>query len=511
MFYFNPMAIQARHIKIRGIFMLIMALAMLAASPLAAKGYFNYNARAKGIYAKIFELRLDEATAALVRMKAEEPDNLVVYHLENYVDFFTVFVSEDVAAYRRLKPNMDKRLAAIGAGNAASPYFLYTQAEIRLHWALLKFRFEEYYSAFLDINRAHKMLVQNQAKFPDFLGNKKDLGILHAAVGTIPDNYRWALSLVSSLEGTVGQGKAEVAQVLAACRRGAEFPFQQETQVLYAFLLLHLDGRPEAAWAALDNAGLKPQSTPLHAFVLANVAMRTGRNEDAIRWIAAAPRGGAFFPFPYLDYMHGVAKLRRLDTSGRRHLSAFITATRGRHYIKEAYQKLAWADLLDGNAAGYKRYMQSVVSKGTDAVGGDQNALREAESATAPHTLLLKARLLYDGGYYDRALALMTDGEQRKLTEFLHQLEFVYRKGRILHGLERYAEALVIYDEAIAMGQNSTSFFACNAALQAGMVEEKRQRKDSARRYYQKCLSLKPTEYKTGLHQQAKAGLSRLG
>lgn len=491
-------------------FLLLGMLLVSSATGIRAEGYFDFNTSSQQIYKKIFELRLNEAQSLIARMKLREPDNLIAYHLENYVDFFTIYVSEDEQAYDRVKANRDRRLEKVSEGDSTSPYYLYVQAEIRLHWALLKFRFEEYLSAFSDINRAHKLLLRNQERFPDFLGNKKDLGILHAAVGTVPDSYRWAVELLSSLEGTVEQGKGEVEEVLDRART-EYFPFRQETQVLYAFLLLHLDGRPDEAWSALEDADLRPAETPLHAFVLANVAMRTGHNDDAIRWMEAAPRGSAFYPFPYLDYMLGVAKVRKLDASGKRHLTTFLGNTRGRHYIKEAYQKLAWIELLSGRPQGYRDYMNLLLRRGTDAAGGDRNAEREAEQDEAPPIVLLKARLLYDGGYYSRALSILRAEGEDQFSRFEHRLEYIYRAGRILHGQKAYDEALTQYDRTIGMGRDNEAFFACNAALQAGLIEEKRGRNAKAIAYFRTCLQLRPTDYRTGLHQQAKAGLSRLG
>lgn len=487
----------------------LLGVIVFQTSEIRAEGYFDFNTPARQIYKKIFELRLNEAQSLIARMKLREPDNLIAYHLENYVDFFTIYVSEDEEAYDRIKVNRDRRLDKVAEGDRNSPYYLYVQAEIRLHWALLKFRFEEYLSAFSDINRAHKLLLLNQERFPTFLGNKKDLGILHAAVGTVPDNYRWAVELLSSLEGTVEQGKEEVEEVLERART-EYFPFRQETQVLYAFLLLHLDGRPDEAWSALDDADLRPAETPLHAFVLANVAMRTGHNDDAIRWMEAAPRGTEFYPFPYLDYMLGVAKVRKLDTAGKRHLATFLRNTRGRHYIKEAYQKLAWAELIAGRPQGYRDYMELLLNRGTAAAGGDRNAEREAERGDMPPVVLLKARLLYDGGYYSQALAALRLEREDQFTRFEHRLEYIYRKGRILHGQKNYDEALEQYDRTIDLGRDNEAFFACNAALQAGLIEEKRGRNSKAISYFQTCLQLRPADYRTGLHQQAKAGISRL-
>ena len=376
---------------------LFLVLLLFSSGLLGAKasGYFSFHPAAQDVYQKITQLRLTEASTLLARMKQEEPNNLIAYHLENYIDFFTIYITEDKDVYRRLEDNRDRRLEIIRErGLESSPYYLYVQAEIRLHWALLRLRFEEYLPAFTDINRAHKLLLRNQELFPDFLPNKKDLGILHAAVGTVPDNFRWALELLSSLEGTIEQGKAEIEEVLAQSEQEA-FPYMQETRVLYTFLLLHLDGRPEAAWGALDAAGLNPRRSPLHAFVLANVAMRTGHNDQAIQYLENRPRGDAYMAFPYLDYMLGVAQLRKLNTRGAIYLQSFLVATRGQHYIKEAYQKLAWAKLLDGDMAAYHRYMRLVEEEGHSSAGGDKNALREARAGEAPHLELLRARLLF--------------------------------------------------------------------------------------------------------------------
>lgn len=484
-------------------------LCLLVCWQTQARGYFEFHPSARSIYTQIVQLRLTEASTQLARMKSAEPNNLIAYHLEDYIDFFTLYISEDEEAYRRMSANRDRRLALVAQGDSESPYFLYVQAEIRLHWALLRLRFEEYLPAFTDINRAHKLLLRNQERFPDFLGNIKDLGILHAAVGTVPDEFRWALELLSSLEGTIEQGKREIEEVI---RRAAteNFPYELETRVLYSFLLLHLDGRPDAAWEALGEVELYPDQSPLHAFVLANVAMRTGHNDQAIEWLENRPRSRDFLRFPYLDYMLGVAKLRQLDPRGKIYLQSFIATTQGRHFIKEAYQKLAWASLLEGNTGGYNSYMQLVRERGRASAGGDKNALREAKAAQVPTLELLQARLLFDGGYYQRAHDLLTALSAEDFSHPLDQLEYHYRRGRILHGLKRYDEALRYYDRTIEDGRNNPAFYACNAALQAGLVEEIRQRNRSAKAYFDICLSLQPDAYKTGLHQQAKAGLSRL-
>ena len=99
-------------------------------------------------YQLVMQLRLKEAQQMIDKVKKETPDNYVVYFLENYIDFFTIFIGENSADFKKLKENKDKRLEMIGKTDPRSPYYLYCKAEINLQWALVRLKFEEYTKAF---------------------------------------------------------------------------------------------------------------------------------------------------------------------------------------------------------------------------------------------------------------------------------------------------------------------------------------------------------------------------
>ncbi len=484
-------------------------LCLLATPVSVLANRFEYTQQAQEAYKKATSLRLFEANNTLAQIRSQDPGNLIVYHIEDYIDFFQVYLSDDKALYERLKRKRDLRLDALSHGDRRSPYYLYVQADIRLHWALLRLRFGEYLAAFSEVNKAHKLLQKNQELFPDFMPNLKDLGILHAMVGTIPDNYQWGVKLLSSLKGTISEGKKELEKVLAYSRSN-DFLFEEETIALYSFLLLHLDNNKEGAWAAIRTDKLRPQSNPLHCFVIANIAMRAGHNDAAIRVLEQRPRGRTIQAFPYLDYMQGLAKLRRLDGTANLYFQKYLNTYKGNFFIKESYQKLAWCELLQNRPEGYAKFMKNCTERGDAVAGGDKSALREASSGKTPNTVLLKARLLFDGGYYQKALDLLRGRKAEMFSEKRDRLEFTYRMGRILHGLEKEPEALVFYQRTIAEGKNDPSYFACNAALHIGLIYEAQSDKSKARQYYQYCLSLHPDEHETALHQQAKAGLGRI-
>ena len=490
------------------LFLLILLLGPLSL-PGREAAYFSWSAKARQAYEKVLQLRFTEAESLLGQLQREEPSNLIRIHIENYLDFFRVFIDEDYAEFQRLEKNKDLRLQQLKASPASSPWRLYLQADIRLQWALARLKFEEYSNAFLEVNKAFKLLEENARLFPDFMPNKKDLGILHAMVGTIPDGYKWAVEWVSSMDGSIAQGRKELEEVIEYSRNN-DFIFEEETYVLYAYLLLHLDNKDQDAWRVIQESRLNPDTNPLACFIMANVALRTGRNDKAIDLLLHRPGGRTFHPFPYLDFMLGIAKLQRLDPDADSYLQKFLDRFQGRNFIKEAYQKLGWHRLINGDLPGYRAQMDRVVKYGYTVVESDKSALQEAEKGEAPNSSLLRARLLFDGGYYERALGAMQALSEKNLTRKRDQLEYPYRLARVYHALGKYELALQYYSKTIQAGSLEPWYFACRAALESGRIYESQGKKTDARASYKKCLSIKPEEHRAGIHQAAKAGIGRL-
>lgn len=474
------------------------------------QGYFTWTPALEQAYRDAISLRFDRAEAELAALRQTDPDNLLLLHVENYLDFFKVYIDEDEEEFQRLEKNKDQRLRRIAKeGDKSSPYYLFIQAGIRLQWALARLKFEQYATAFFETNKAFKLLTENDKKFPLFMPAKKDLGILHAMVGTIPGNYKWAVELLSSMEGSIGQGRGELEEVIEYAG-SHDFIYETEIYVYYTYLLLHLDNDSEAAWRIINTANLDPAGNPMACFIIANVAMRTDRGDEAIAILEKRPVGPAFYPFHYLDYMLGVAKLQRLDEDANLPLLRFVRNFKGKNFIKDAYRKLAWYHLLHGDLTGYKREMEHCKDRGAVVVESDRSAARAAASGEMPVVELLKARLLFDGGHFQQAYDLL---KAKKATDYFatqNQLEYTYRMGRIAHKLRWYDEALRYYQATIRRGADEPWYFACRAALEKGHILEGRGQLSAARAAYERCLDIDPEDYKAGLHQQAKAGLRRL-
>lgn len=474
-----------------------------------AQGRFEFTPAIRIAYDKTTSLKLEEARTMIDVIKTDDPTNLSIYHIENYIDFFTIFINEDKKEFDQLEKNKDKRISKIKKGNQNSPYYLYSQAEIKLQWALVRLKFEEYFSALLEIKSAYKLLEKNQRKFPDFIANKKSLAIMHAMIGTVPEKYRWGVKFLSGMDGTIQQGQRELEEVIDYAQQ-TDFIFEQEALVLYAFLMLHLNNNSEEAWNVIRKGNLNADQNPLACFALANLSMKTGKNDEAMELLLNRPKGSEFHPFHYLDYMLGLTKLRRLDADADIYIKKYVDNFEGQNYIKEAYQKLGWHALINNDLESYYKFMRDVKSKGHKMVAADEMALKEARGNKAPEIKLLKARLLFDGAYYNQGYDLLRNLSHSEFTDLKHQLEFYYRLGRITHKMGRLEDAIDFYQTTIDKGANQSFFYACNAALQMGKIYEGLNDFSKSKSYYKKCLSLDPDLYKAGLHQQAKAGLGRI-
>jgi len=192
------------------------------------------------------------------------------------------------------------------------------------------------------------------------------------------------------------------------------------------------------------------------------------------------------------------------------YLQKYVDNFKGQNYIKDAYQKLAWYELLWGDIKGYQTQMLYCRTKGKTIIEDDAKAHIEATQGPLPHQDLIKARLLCDGGYYEKALAVLEDKTTRDFDTKRQRVELSYRLGRIHHKMNHLDEAIYFYQQTIHEGEDESWYFACNAALKTGNIHESQAKPAQARLYYQKCLSLYPDEYRNGLHQKAKAGLNRV-
>ena len=473
-----------------------------------AQGQYDYAQRCVDAHMEVSALRFEKAIKLLEEEHRQNPENVVPVMIAGYKDFLSIIVSEDEEIFDSLYDLRSGQFRKLREGDKDSPWYNYSLARLYLQWAFARVKFGSYFNAARDIRKSYFLLQENQEAFPGFLPNNIGLGIMHALIGTIPDNYRW-IANVFSMRGSVEQGRRELLQVMYSAEEEG-YPFLLDEALFFlSFIELNLQADSEKAGELLPFYKHMADSNLMLIFSKSRILMQTGRNDRAIDLLTDRPEGSAYFPFHYLDYLTGQAKLNRLDTDAGKYFIMFTTNFKGASYVKSAYQRLAWSALLQGDRGLYEEYMGKVVSYGDDFTDGDKLALRNAIDGDVPNICLLKARLLFDGGYYARADSVLA------LTECLlntdkDQIEYPYRKGRISHARGDLEDAIRWYLRTIEIGEDKQFYFAANAALKMALIYESSGDYDRAAEYFQWCIDMPKREYRTSLDQKAKAGLNRL-
>jgi tetratricopeptide (TPR) repeat protein len=457
-------------------------------------------------------LRFRKADARMQTEKKLNPDNQVPFIIDNYIDFLKVLIGEEEKDFNLLKENKEPRLQKLAAQGKDSPWFLYSQAMIYLQSGMARIKFSEYMNAGLDINRAYRILINNQEKYPDFVMNKAGLGILHSLIGTVPAKYRWATRSLN-FDGTIPQGSSEIKEAYQLVQSDPQLKFlMPETAFLLTFVTLNLSADVPSALALAKKFEDSPMASlvkesPLLVYALANIYSRAGENDKVIKLLSECPRTSDRYSFCYLDYMLGVAKLNRLDVDACYPILKFLGNFKGKNYIRSAYMHLAWYYLIQNNQKQYNFYVERIELRGNDQVDNDREAISFAKKNVKPDLPLLKARLLFDGGYYAKATSEL---EGYKPGNTKNKLELTYRLGRIYHNWGKMEFAIKYYKETITAGADSPYYFAANSALQLGIIYEKRKEYELARQYYEQVLDMDFDEYQFSISNKAQAGLNRM-
>ena len=483
----------------------------LSLSLQAQNAHFSWSTEARTCLTTIYNLEFEKARVQLADMEKTAPNNLVRVLLEDYVDFFYLMIEEDPDYLDERIKLKSTRIEALNALPESNPYRTFAQAEIRLHWSLSRIRLEEYLYAILDLNRAFKDLKQLQGRFPNFMPSKKTLGALYVGIGTIPPSYRSFLGVVSSLDGDIEKGFELVQSAYDHSQVSDRFIFKNETAIIYAYLLLYINKQPEQAWTVMNTCELDIRKSPLAKFIVSNMALRTRHTDEAIRLLKEPLDYNGAMEIDFLDFMLGEAYLYKLDPIATDYFEKYIQNFTGKNYVKEALQKQAWSYLVQNDTENYHKNMQRIANEGEAYSASDKSAQFQAKEGNTPNINLLKARLLSDGGYFDKARNTLTKNiSNPNQLNPKDQIEYYYRKARIDQLSNVFSSSKINYLKTIELGRNEKTYFACRAALELGHIFEQEQNKALATKYFNLCLDLEPDEYKFSLHTSAKAGLRRL-
>jgi hypothetical protein len=479
-------------------------------SPIFAFANFDFNANCLKAYQNIFELKLGLAKQIIAAEKKIHPNNSIVPLLENYADYFYLITNPNKAEFDRLEGFKNTRIDQIADDDKASPYYLYAQAEINLQWALIRGRNGSYYVAAREINKANSLLQQNAKKFPNFHLNLKGLGLINAVLGSLPDGILKSTLATFGVTGNTQNGLAMLEKLADNLPKSNYAPFYEEVVFYYAYVLSDVVHSPSAYAKTMKYTARISDTSLLKIYLEAYVCARNNHTDEAIKILDNRPIASSYQSFPYLDYLMGIAKLNKLDFTATSYFNKFLASNKGMLYIKDAYLHLGWISLLKGNDTTFRTYLTKVRNNGYASNEKDKQALNEANSP-APHSNLLKARLLYDGGYLTKSLSFLSNVQADDFKTAKDKAEYYYRFGRVNDDLANDATALTSYQQSINLGKDLKYYYAAKSAMLMGKIYEKLKNSTKAKQSYNLAIAMKDHEFENSIENDAKQGLRRLG
>lgn len=475
-----------------------------------SEAYYLFDKNLEQAYSLIISFRFNEAEAILNREKIEKPGNDLRLLYVNYNEFLKAFISEDIKDFEILKENSERRIRELNknTSNRESGLHLYTQSEIRIQKAILCFKYNEYLNAVFEIRKVIKLLKENEEQFHGFILNRKVRAFLISLFGTVPEKYQWMMK-ISSMEGDIMKGELMLRELYNELEGTTYSVYKTEVLVYLGFIYSNFN-EPVIQSTMFDEMGKLAHQYPLVALSYSNILMKLGNGETAYNILDASIKSSINNPYYFLYYKRGYARLKKLDVEANNDFVYFLEHHNGTGYIKSAFQKLAWIALLKGDTVAYYREINNCKLKGGRISEEDKIAMEDAVTGELPNIFLLRSRLLFDGGNYDKALSEITGRIIKDFPRHRDQLEVTYRLGRIMQMKKQTGKAIEYFEMTLQNGLKSPYYFAANSSLMLGMIYEEKKDYQKASFYYHKCLTIKDIPYKFSIDQKASAGLNRI-
>jgi predicted negative regulator of RcsB-dependent stress response len=456
------------------------------------------------IYQEVLKLKVNREI--LKPALSAEADNAAVLLVANYADFLELCIEQDQTNYETLLDAQEQRLYKITGITPRNAWTDYAAAEVRMQVAISKLLFGNRLSAAWDFRKAYIQYTANAKQWPSFIPNRKNLGVLQVLIGSVPDQYKWFLNIIG-LKGSIRGGMANLYSASSK-----QNPFQEEAKLLHAVVvhLVEQEKADEAIQQVTSLAKAEPDNL-LYQFAAMHLLKKAKQSDAALSIYKKRPKGTPYLTFPYLHHMAADLYLYQGDYGKSiAENRLFLEQHKGRHYLKAAHFKLHMAYLLDHHQPQAKWCFNRISEVGISETEEDKYAARYAEENEKPVLPLLQARLHADGGYYHEALHDLAQLKQTPATPLPERAEYLYRKARIYHGLEKMTEAISFYRQAIALAGATTLYYAPNAALQLGYIYQEQQQPEKAKAYFRQALGYEGHAYKNSIDAKAKLALSSI-
>ncbi len=487
---------------------LFILLVLISFSNKAETG-FKITPRIITIQDHMVKLRLKKAEQLIQQELQADPGNLAAIFYQNFLACYRILITQNQDAYQAYKKNAADWIEKFEDWETNSSFKNYAIAHMHMQLGFCEVLFNNYLGAAYDFRTSFKMSQTLYLEKPDFLPNHKLFGLLSAAFGTFPEQYKWVIRAIG-IEGNYEKGLQLLKDYILKsngnpalkCERG-------EALFAYSFLKLNYSRHKEQAWEFIKKNSQDYTESPAIAYLRAYAAEKSFDPKECINTCLKRPIGPDYEEILLFDYLQGSARLNLLEKDAAIWLKKYVTFHPGSFLKKDAYRKLAWDALLNNNLEKYKTYRQLSIKY--NAQSEEEKCIeQDLKSGIYPSTTLIKARLLFDGGDWHEAYKTIESGSEKSLPSQYQKLEWHYRKARIFIELKNYKLAQYQFNQCINYQKNCNSYMVPNAYLQMGYLYAMNNQKQQALSSIKKVFDFDNYDGKRVLEQEAQNAIHEI-
>ena len=484
---------------------IVICFIVLCLGQQAWAGY-DLNANCKRAWMLVMDLEFAQAEKLLAEEISENPDNYYAYYLQQTSDLFKLMINSSDAEYESFVESFNNKREIMDGKDEESPYYLSCFAEMELQVAVVSIMHGSQWSGLKKGYAAYKKVYRNLDKFPEFKPSLKMDGFFNVAISNLPPFVKWAVSFFGvKVDREYGFNLLEENY-----QSQKEIPGVNAESALYIILAAKINKTPEKVYEFTKTLNPEISRAFIHAYFRANIAYRTGKNEEALAILNHLDHQENDFSDVIYSYLMGKILLRKQDPKAEYYLSRYLSHLEKKEYLKEMNYNLALVYLLNGDRQKYLEYCELVQDEGMDLNERDREALYDAKLDYTPDVNLVKARLLLEGGYLDEYKKALRVYEANQHEIVAYKLEHLFLKARFDVLKNNKILAIAGFKRVIKLGEGEDYYFASEAALRLGNIYQETGKLNLAKEAYEKSIKLYKNDYYEYIEDKARKALKSL-
>ncbi len=476
----------------------LFALIILHQTPVFAQQ--NVKLDINSAYRQYLNFQLDSCAKTLEQL----PSSPLSFYLKVLLTSTTISIQDRDILDKSAKNHENEFLSALDKTDFDEANTNFLKSEIKLQWAILKFKNGDEFSSFWSLKQAYSLALENVNRHPDFMPSYKTLGLLHILFGVFPEKYHWILSILG-IEGNVDLGLSELEKTY-----NSNSFFSLECGLIRALAQTYLLNSTEKSVESLTEIN-KKNDYLLVNYTFALVLMKNAESENTLAIIEHAEhKYPQPFVIPQLYYLKGEILLQKSKyEEAIKNYTLFLNSFSGENLIKDAYFKIGICYFLQDKPEQAKVNFAKSKENGSAKIETDKNAQIALEQEVISSKELYMMRYATDGGYYEKALKIHDNIDSSKFND--HDLcEFYYRSARLFHKSGNQNKAIENYLKTIQFQKVPNWYFAPNAALYLGLMYKEQNKNKEALYYLAMIGNYNGYPYQNSIRQKSALALKGL-